>query len=125
MIDVPAAELFGAAAAAAAAGATLGEIVRALRIHDHPCAPITPVCLARAAAPFEELRAAADRYTAREGKRPVVFLCNMGSLKDYKARADFSRAFFAAGGYEVAARGGFPNPRRRPRPFWNRKRAWR
>jgi methylmalonyl-CoA mutase len=110
MIDVPAAELFGAAAAAAAAGATLGEIVRALRIHDHPCAPITPVCLARAAAPFEELRAAADRYTARHGKRPLVFLCNMGSLKDYKARADFSRAFFAAGGYEVAARGGFSKP---------------
>ena len=38
---------------AAVAGATLGEIVRAIRINDRPCAPVTPVTLTRAAAALE------------------------------------------------------------------------
>ena len=47
---------------------------------------------------------------ARTGKRPQVFLCNMGSLRDYKARADFSAGFFAVGGYEVTSPRGFKTP---------------
>ena len=31
----------------------------------------------------------------------------MGTLKEYKARADFSRGFFATGGYEVISPEGF------------------
>ncbi len=46
-------ELFEQSIQAASAGATLGEIVRAVRIHDRPEAPITPVCLTRAAAALE------------------------------------------------------------------------
>jgi methylmalonyl-CoA mutase len=45
--------LFAECVEAVAAGATLGEIVRAMRIQDHPCAPITPVCLTRAASSIE------------------------------------------------------------------------
>ncbi len=85
--------LFAECMEAVAAGATLGEIVRAIRIHDHPCTPIVPVNLTRPAIPFERLRAAMDRYVARHDKRPQVFLCNMGPLPDYKARADFSARF--------------------------------
>jgi methylmalonyl-CoA mutase len=98
--------LFAECVEAVSAGATLGEIVRAIRIHDHPCAPIVPVKLARAATPFEKLRSGTDRR-AREGKRPQVFLCNMGPLREHKARADFSSGFFAAGGYEVISPDGF------------------
>lgn len=104
------AELFGACVEAVIAGATLGEISRTMRVNDDTYAAITPVPLARAAAPFERLRAAANRYTARCQGRPTVFLCNMGSLRDYKARADFSRGFFACGGYDVISPEGFETP---------------
>jgi methylmalonyl-CoA mutase len=101
--------LFAECLEAVSAGATLGEIVRAIRIHDHPCAPVSPVNITRAAIPFEKLRTAVDREVAAGRPRPQVFLCNMGSLKEHKARADFSRGFFAAGGYEVISPKGFPN----------------
>jgi methylmalonyl-CoA mutase len=103
-------ELFDAAVEAALAGATLGEIVRALRIHDRPCAPVQPVCLTRPALAFEKLRAASERYAVRKGRPLQVFLCNMGELKEHKARADFARGFFAAGGYEAVSAGTFSTP---------------
>jgi methylmalonyl-CoA mutase len=92
---------------AVSAGATLGEITRALRINDSPCEPITPVCLTRAAAPIEGLRAAMNR---RSGGPAKVFLANMGALKEHKARADFSRGFFSVGGYDVVSPAGFKSP---------------
>jgi len=103
-------ELFDAAVEAALAGATLGEIVRALRIHDRPCQPVQPVHLTRPALAFEKLRAAFELYAVRKGRPPQVFLCNMGELKEHKARADFARGFFAAGGYEVVSAGAFATP---------------
>jgi methylmalonyl-CoA mutase len=109
--------LFDECVQAAGAGATLGEIVRAIRIHDHPCPPIVPVHLTRPAVPFERLRAAADRFAAARGQRPRVFLCNLGPLRDYKARADFSRGFFSVAGYEVISPGGFPAPEAAARAF--------
>ena len=63
-------DLFEACVEAVAAGATLGEITRAMRINDRPCAPVTPVCITRAAAPLERLREATDRYAARPARRP-------------------------------------------------------
>ena len=99
-------ELFDACVEAVSAGATLGEVTRALRINDSPCEPITPVCLTRVAVPIERLRAATNRQT----QRPLVFLCNMGSLKEHKARADFSRGFLTVGGYDVASPAGFNTP---------------
>jgi methylmalonyl-CoA mutase len=100
-------DLFEVCVEAVSAGATLGEITRALRINDSPCAPITPVCLTRAAAPIEELRAAMKRRTGGPAK---VFLCNLGSLKEHKARADFSSGFFSVGGYDVILPSGFKTP---------------
>jgi methylmalonyl-CoA mutase len=102
--------LFERCAEAAAAGATIGEITRAVRINDTPCDPITPVCISRAAEPVERLRAAMDRFFARTQQRPQVFLCNMGPLREHKARADFARGFFGVGGYEVMSPAGFKTP---------------
>ena len=107
VVESPDPGLFEACIEAVASGATLGEITRAIRINDIACAPITPVCVTRAAAGIELLRAAMDRYTAKNGSRPQVFLCNMGSLKEHKARADFSRGFLAVGGYDVISPEGF------------------
>jgi methylmalonyl-CoA mutase len=88
------------------AGATLGEITRAIRIQDAPAAPITPMCITRASAGVERLRAAMNRQPAPE----QVFLCNMGPLKEHKARADFSRGFFSVGGFEVISPEGLATP---------------
>lgn len=100
-------DFFDACVEAVSAGATLGEITRAIRIKDSPCEPITPVCITRVATPVEGLRAAMNRRASGPAR---VFLCNMGSLKEHKARADFSRGFFSVGGYEVISPAGFKTP---------------
>lgn len=117
-------KVFEACIDAAAAGATLGEIARAVRIHDSPCSTITPVCITRAAMGFERLRATMDCYTAGQGGvRPSVFLCNMGPLADYKARADFSRGFFSVGGYNVVSAKGLAGPEEAAKAFGESKAA--
>jgi methylmalonyl-CoA mutase len=108
---------FETCVAAAGAGATLGELTRAIRILDSPCVPITPVCLTRASAQFEALRAAMNRRPAPA----QVFLCNMGSLKEHKARADFARGFFNVGGYEVISPEGFQTPEDAATAFFKSK----
>jgi methylmalonyl-CoA mutase len=92
------------------AGATLGEITRALRISDSPCAPITPVHITRVTAALENLRAATERFVAAGHDRPKAFLCNMGPLREHKARADFSRSFLSVAGYEIVSPAGFKSP---------------
>jgi methylmalonyl-CoA mutase len=122
VLDVKSPQVFEACVEAAAAGATLGEIARAIRIHDSPCSRIAPVRIMRAAAGFERLRAALNRHAASHKiARPRVFLCNMGAPKDYKARADFSRGFFAAGGYDVVSPEGFHTPEEAARAFGESK----
>jgi methylmalonyl-CoA mutase len=102
--------LLEACVTAASSGATLGEITRAVRISDSPCAPITPVELERRSVPMETLREATERHARKSGQAPKVFLCTMGSMKEYKARADFSAAFFAVGGYSAEYPAGFKSP---------------
>ncbi|MCX7859521.1 MAG: acyl-CoA mutase large subunit family protein [Chloroflexus sp.] len=93
--------------AAVAAGATLGELSCALAASDSAAPQVTPLPAHRAAEQFEALRAAADAYTARSGRRPAVFLTNMGPISQHKARADFATGFFAAGGFAVLGNDGF------------------
>lgn len=93
--------LFEACVEAVAAGATLGEITRTVRIQDKADAPVKPVALTRAASQFEKLRKAVEAQAAKSGQRPKIFLANMGPLKQHKARADFSRGFFEIAGFEV------------------------
>jgi methylmalonyl-CoA mutase len=47
---------------------------------------------------FENLRERAEKINQKSGSRPLVTLLCLGSLKQYKARADFMKGFFAAGG---------------------------
>ena len=61
------------------------------------------------AEPFEQLRDASDAWHAQHGKRPAVFLANMGPVSHYTARATYSKNFFEAGGFEVVTAGGFPD----------------
>lgn len=60
--------------------------------------PLTPHRLAE---PFEALRDASDAVLSRTGKRPRLFLANLGTLESFAARAGFAKNFFEAGGIEA------------------------
>lgn len=89
------------------AGATLGEISKALRANAGEPVRITVPEKRRAAVLFEKLRAASDNFKATNGSLPAVFLATMGPLTQFKARADFSKGFFEAGGFDVIYPSGF------------------
>ncbi len=71
--------------------------------------PITfePLAAIRLAAPFERLRDRSDQIARQQGKRPRVFLANLGSAADFTARATFARSFFETGGIEAIDSEGF------------------
>jgi methylmalonyl-CoA mutase len=60
-----------------------------------------PLKAVRLAMPFERLRDRSDQQLKRSGKRPQVFLANLGSPSDFTARATFAKSLFEAGGIEV------------------------
>lgn len=97
---------FAAALDAAANGATIGQLARALRFHQSP-AHIEPLPARGFAEPFEELRDAADAWQAKHGTRPRVFLANLGPVAHHTARATYSKNFFEAGGFEVISNEGY------------------
>ena len=82
-------------------------------------ASIEPLPSIRLAEPFEALRDASDRFLAKAGARPKVFLANLGTPSDFTARATFAKNFYEAGGIEAVSNDGFPDlrawsPRSRP-----------
>ncbi|MCB0748596.1 MAG: methylmalonyl-CoA mutase, partial [Ignavibacteriae bacterium] len=90
-------------------GATLGEISSSLTSSHKDEIKITALKQKRASEDFENLRERSQKYKNNKGFLPSVFLANMGSIKDYKARADFSKGFFEIGGFEVFDPPGFSN----------------
>ena len=99
-------ERMTAAVAAATEGASIGQIARALGFHREAI-EIAPLELRSFAEPFEELRDACDAWQVAHGRRPTVFLANMGPVSHFTARATYARNFFEAGGFEVTAADGF------------------
>jgi methylmalonyl-CoA mutase len=87
-------------------GASIGQLARALGFGTEPTAipPLTPHPFAE---PFEALRDASDSWQAAHGRRPRVFLANMGSAAHHTARATYAKNFFEAGGFEVIGTTGF------------------
>ena len=69
-----------------------------------------PLPAIRLATPFERLRDRSDRTLKETGKRPAVFLGNLGTAADFTARATFARSFFEAGGIEAIDSEGFSDP---------------
>jgi methylmalonyl-CoA mutase len=61
----------------------------------------------RLAEPFERLRDRSDQILKSSGKRPRVFLANLGTSADFTARATFARSFFETGGIEAIDSDGF------------------
>lgn len=81
-----------------------------LREPEPALAPVKAVVLEQGALPrlraVEGIEALRSRISASK-KKPSIFLLNMGSLAEYKARADFSSGFFQVGGFEVISPAGF------------------
>ncbi|MCJ2014158.1 methylmalonyl-CoA mutase subunit beta [Methylobacterium sp. J-076] len=66
-----------------------------------------PLPSLRLAAPFEILRDASDAALDKAGRRPAVFLANLGPLAAFNTRASFAANAFAAGGIEAITNDGF------------------
>jgi methylmalonyl-CoA mutase len=69
-----------------------------------------PVQAVRLAAPFERLRDRSDLILKDKGRRPRVFLANLGTAADFTARAGFAKNFFETGGIEAVDNEGFSDP---------------
>ncbi|MDX1701668.1 MAG: acyl-CoA mutase large subunit family protein, partial [Melioribacteraceae bacterium] len=78
-------------------GSTIGEITSALNSAHKEDINISKLAKWRASEGFEELRNSALEHRSKFGKLPKVFLANFGSIREYKARADFSKGFFEVG----------------------------
>lgn len=61
----------------------------------------------RLSEPFEALRDASDRYLAKAGKRPQVFMAALGTIAEHTARTAWMHNLLAAGGIETLAPDGY------------------
>jgi methylmalonyl-CoA mutase len=91
---------------AAERGASIGELSLALGFHAEPTL-LPPLAPHPFAEPFEALRDASDSWQALHGRRPRVFLANLGPVAHHTARATYAKNFFEAGGFEVVGNDGF------------------
>ena len=92
---------------ALAAGASLPEVMASLVGES---VSVTPVKLGRLTDGYEALRDAIDAYVEEQGSRPVVFMAQMGPVKQHKIRSDFSQEFLKPTGFELDASQSFDDP---------------
>jgi methylmalonyl-CoA mutase len=94
-------DLIDKAVEAAANGATIGEIARAIRKTGEPGIKIYPLKIHRGGELFEVLRTTVDRFREKSKIQPKAFLACFGKLSGFKQKEDFARRFFQAGGFEI------------------------
>jgi methylmalonyl-CoA mutase len=99
-----ASQLTSAVFAAAGGGATIGLMANALK---GDATSLTALPRHRLAEKFEALRDASDAYLEKTGKRPSIFLANLGPIARHTARASFAKNFFEVGGIEGLTNTGF------------------
>ncbi|MCD1159454.1 methylmalonyl-CoA mutase family protein [Peribacillus frigoritolerans] len=92
---------------AAKQGASLGEIAKATGRKSEAAVCVKAIKPTRGALQFEELRQSIDEMAQKTGKRPIIFLANLGPISDHKVRADFAAGFFEVGGFDVIQNNGF------------------
>jgi methylmalonyl-CoA mutase len=102
-------ELMETAVRAAQAGATIGQMTVALAAAGAGVEParVEPLAVRTYAATYEELRVACDTYVATTGRRPQVFLVNLGTPAEFIARSAYAQNFFQAGGFQEINNDGF------------------
>ncbi len=103
-------DLTAAAVQAARRGATLGEMVSACAAAGagKEAAVMVPLPVRPYAAAYEQLRDRVDAHAqAHGGQRPRIFLAQMGTPREFLARATYAQDFFKAGGIEPLQNDGF------------------
>ena len=90
-------------------GATLGDVSKIILNNKEEKLVIPKFEKTRASENFEKLRSISLKIKKKTSTPPKIFLANMGNIKEYKARADFSRGFFEVGGFEIIYPNGFTN----------------
>ncbi len=95
--------LTAAAISAAAAGATLGQVAKALLPQGAAPMRATPLAVHPYDAAFEALRDAAAAFAGKTGHRPRLYLAGVGSIAEQAARKGYAGDFFTAGGFDVVA----------------------
>jgi len=91
----------------AASGATLQDLFNNFSKNiDNSFKKLKPIILCEM---FEVIREKPDIFKTKTGRLPKVFLANIGTVKEYKSRADFSSDFFSVGGFDVINKIGHDN----------------
>lgn len=90
---------------AAAAGATIAEIRKALGTGESDA--VKTIGVHRWSEKFEQLREATEKFKAEKNDNVRIFLANMGPIPQHKARADFTTGFLQVGAFEVLGNNGF------------------
>ena len=70
-------------------------------------APAGALAAHRLSEAYEALRDRSDAIATKTGKRPSVFLANLGPIAAFTARATFAKNFYEAGGIEALSNDGF------------------
>ncbi len=104
LLSAPAEQLPAAAIAAAGGGATIGALAASLG--GAPTA-IEALPTHRLPEKFEALRDASDAFAEKTGKRPRIFLANLGPIAKHTGRATFAKNFFEVAGIETLTNNGF------------------
>ena len=112
-------EVVNKAAAAAAAGATIGEINEVAGSAEGSVA-IEKIDAHRWTERFEALRFDTEAYKEKTGKNVEIFLANMGKIPQHKARADFSTSFLQVGEFNVHLNNGFQDDEDKPGSRWDK-----
>ena len=93
----------------------LNEVPVAVLMEAAPEAPdagetqFVPLLSRRTGEAYEALRARSDAKLAETGRRPSVFLANLGRPAAFTARTTFARNAFEAAGIEALGNDGFPS----------------
>lgn len=91
------------------AGASLAELYNSIPCEIVDIIEVEPISLRRSTEIFEIFREAVNNYKSINGKNPNLDFVCFGSLRDWKARADFSNDFFSVGGFSNVIYDGINN----------------
>lgn len=96
---------FDTVIAAAAKGATIAELRKALGTGESES--VKTIGVHRWSEKFEALRETTENFKAKTGDNVKIFLANMGPIPQHKARADFTTGFLQVGAFDVLGNNGF------------------
>lgn len=97
---------FEAMEALISSGSTVSALTKAL-MPEPVSGDLLPSISTRITSDIEALRQVSDAALEATGKRPSVFLANLGSTAEFTARATWAKSYFETGGIKALTTGGY------------------